>query len=178
MAQATATVDDVGYMCEDDYLHLPDALGVLYGIRPHLSLGTYVTLYDHPDRYRRGDDLPTNGRSVELWGGRYWGAVESTAMTFAASIETARADRLLLDLAARFTHYPHDRAMWRTLQGLGARRPVGWSRRPRRRLLSALPGLATHMEVDGFSAGTDWTDVASAAHIWAVEHSLPEIEGW
>lgn len=178
MAKLDGDAGDVGYLCEDDYLHLPESLRVLDGVAAHLSLGTYVTLYDHPDRYLREDDLRTFGRSAELWNGRYWTAVESTAMTFGASLATIHADRFLLDLAARFTHYPHDRAMWRTIQGLGVRRPVGWVRRPRRRLLSSLPGLATHMEIDGPSAGTHWPAVSAEAHRWAVGRSLPGVEDW
>lgn len=169
---------DTGYLCEDDYLHRPDALRVLHDAQAHLELGTYVTLYDHPDRYRRDDDLRPPGRTVELWEGRHWSPVESTAMTFGASLATIRADRRLLNLAARFTRYPHDRAMWRTLQGLGARRPVGWVRRPRRRLLSAVPGLATHMELGGLSTGADWTEVAAEARRWAAARSLPEVDDW
>lgn len=178
LADSDVGADDLGYLCEDDYLHRPEALGVLHGVGPSLPLGTYVSLYDHPDRYRREDDLRTFGRAVELWEGRHWRAIESNALTFGASVATFRADRMLLDLSARFTRYPHDRAMWRTLQGLGARRPVGWVRRPRRRLLSALPGLATHMEVDGLSAGTSWPAVAAEARQWAAGRSLPEVEGW
>jgi len=178
MAQADEDPEVVGYLCEDDYLHHPDALRVLEAIGPHLTLGTYVTLYDHPDRYRRDDDLRTLGRPVEFWDGRHWGAVESTAMTFGTSMATFRADQPLLDLAARFTRYPHDRAIWRTLQGLGLCRPVTWARSPRRRLLSALPGLATHMETDALGPGTDWAAVACQARRWAAERSLPGIEGW
>lgn len=170
--------EDLGYLCEDDYLHVPEALSALHDLRDHLGLGTYFTLYDHPDRYHRDDDLRTHGRPVELWGERYWHAVESTAMTFGASLGTIRADRVLLDLAARYTHYPHDRAMWRTIQGLGVRRPIRWVRRPGRRLLSGMPGLATHMEVDGLSPGVDWEEVAAGSLAWARERSLPEVEAW
>jgi len=178
MAKLDGDADDVGYLCEDDYLHLPNALQALEAARADLTFGTYLSLYDHPDRYRRVDDLQPAGRAVELWGQRHWRAVESTAMTFGASLATIRADRFLLDLAARFTHYPHDRAMWRVLQGLGVRRPVGWFRRPRRRLLSTVPGLATHMEIDGLSAGVDWKEVAAEACLWAGERALPEVDGW
>lgn len=178
LAESDAASDDIGYLCEDDYLHLPDALSALHRIQERLALGTYVTLYDHPDRYHRRDDLPIPGRGIELFDGRHWRAVESTAMTFGASIETLRSDRFLLDLAARYTRYPHDRAMWRTLQGLGVRRPVRWARRPARRLLSAVPGLATHMEVDALSPGVDWLDVQAGSRAWAAERGLPEVEGW
>lgn len=178
LTEIDAAAGDLGYLCEDDYLHLPQALEALDNLAFELEFGTYLTLYDHPDRYRRDDDLRTFGRSVELLGGRHWRTVESTAMTFGATMATVRADRFLLDLAARFTPYPHDRAMWRTLQGLGVRRPVGWAVRPRRRLLSAVPGLATHMEPDGLAAGTVWDDVAADAATWGTQHGLPQVACW
>lgn len=159
--------DDVVYFCEDDYLHTDASLKIFVEVCAAAPRGTYITLYDHPDRYRRLDDLRPTGRPVELVAGRHWSAVESSAMTFGAARRTLTADRLILGLAARYTRYPHDRAMWRSILGLGVRRPIRWVRRGDRRLLGAVPALATHMEQGNISPVVDWAAVRHGARGWA-----------
>lgn len=165
------------YFCEDDYLHTPDALMAFVAALAEADPSTYLTLYDHPDRYRRTDDLVVPGRQLELLGGLHWRAVESSAMTFGSTTDTIRRDEAILRLAARFTRYPHDRAMWRTLQGLGVRRPVRWFR-GRRRLLSPVPALATHVEAGMMSNAVPWTETALEAETWADERGLHLLRDW
>jgi hypothetical protein len=165
------------YLVEDDYLHLPGALTGLASALAQAPDGTYLTLYDHPDRYGRADDLRPPGRAVELLGGRHWLRVESTNMTFATSVGTLRRDRRIHWASAGFTGYPHDRALWRTIQGLGGRRPVRWAFGPRS-LLGALPALATHCD-DGMLAPTvDWDDVVTSTRTWMAAHGLDEEVDW
>lgn len=156
--------DDIVYFVEDDYLHAPDALTCLGRAIADAPSGSYMTLYDHPDRYRQSDDLRTPGRAVELFGDRHCRRVESTNMTFAARVGTLRRDRRLLALAARYTGYPHDRAMWRALQGLGPYLPL--RTRGRRVLFGAVPSLATHVEPDALAPGIDWRQLSDDADEW------------
>lgn len=165
------------YFCEDDYLHTADALTGFAAALAEADPSTYLTLYDHPDRYRRTDDLVVPGRQIEMLGGRHWRVVESSAMTFGSTAETIRRDVAILRLAARFTRYPHDRTMWRTLQGLGARRPVRWFR-GRRRLLSPVPALATHVEAGMMSIAVPWTETSLEADTWADERGLQLRRDW
>ncbi|MDQ4091405.1 MAG: hypothetical protein M3163_14055 [Actinomycetota bacterium] len=177
VTEATLPDESGVYLVEDDYLHLPDALSGLSAVLAEASAGTYLTLYDHPDRYTRTDDLPPRGRGVELLGGRHWRRVESTNMTFATTVGTLRRDRRMHWASARFTGYPHDRALWRTVQGLGWRRPARWAF-GRRVLLGALPALATHCD-DGMLAPTiDWHEVATATKQWMAAHGLDEAVDW
>jgi len=165
------------YFCEDDYFHTVDALRSFVDALSEAPLSTYLTLYDHPDRYRRADDLGIPGPQVCLLAGRHWRSVESSAMTFGSSRETITRDAPFLRLAARFTHYPHDRAMWRTLQGLGVRRPVRWLR-GQRKLLSPVPGLATHVEDQMMSEVVPWSEVRQEAVAWVAATGLRIDSGW
>lgn len=168
---------DCIYFVEDDYLHLPGALSTLAAALADAQPGSYFTLYDHPDRYARTDDLRSRGRAAELLGGRHWLRVESTNMTFATTVETLRRDRPMHWAFARFTGYPHDRAMWRTVQGLAMRWPVRWAF-GRRSLLGAVPTLATHCD-DGMVAPTvDWDEVATSTRVWMHASGLDQEVEW
>jgi hypothetical protein len=165
------------YLVEDDYLHLPDALTSLAAALAEAPRGSYLTLYDHPDRYTRTDDLRPPGRAAAILGARHWLSVESTNMTFATTVGTLRRDRIIHWGFARFTGYPHDRALWRTLLGLGVRRPLRWAL-GRRSLLGAVPALATHCD-DGMLAPTvDWAEVAASTRRWMAENGLGEEVDW
>lgn len=174
---AALPAGDGVYLVEDDYLHLPDALTTLSEALDEAPVGSYLTLYDHPDRYARRDDLRPPGRAVELLGSRHWLRVESTNMTFATTVGTLRRDRRAHWAFARFTNYPHDRALWRTVQGLGGRRPARWAFGSRS-LLGAVPALATHCD-DGMLAPTvDWADVAESTRAWMKENGMENEVGW
>jgi hypothetical protein len=165
------------YLVEDDWLHQPDSLVCLTAALAESDPGDYLTLYDHPDRYTRGDDLRVRGRPVELFGSRHWRVVESTNMSFAASVATIRADRRILTLAASIRSYPLDRQMWHTVQGLGGRTPLRWIRGGRR-LLSPIPSLATHCEPHVLAPLVDWELVAVETRAWARDAGLAEEVGW
>lgn len=155
--------DDGVYLVEDDYLHRPESLAVLASAlrSADRQAHRYFTLYDHPDRYRRDDDARSRGRTIDLVDDRHWRRVESTTMTFAARVETLRADRWLLELwSAPLFKYPHDRAIWRSLQRLGKYRALPG---PSRQLLSVLPAEATHMEVAALAPAVDWSIVMESS---------------
>jgi hypothetical protein len=165
------------YLCEDDYLYLPDALATLVAAGRDLDPGGYLTLYDHPDRYRRDDDLAIPGAGMAVLGGHHWRQVESTNMTFGTHVGTLRRDHRLHHLVAAHTSYPHDRELWRTLQGLGIRRPVRWLR-GERPLFGAIPSLATHMEAEQLAPAVQWEKVAAASLEWAESQEMAEAHDW
>jgi hypothetical protein len=124
---------DLVYFVEDDYLHLPEALGTLIAAGNELPWAPYFTLYDCPDRYTRSDDADGGRARVFIGGGRHWRTVESTTHTFAARARVIRADSWLHLLATRDKarggpwlrrsadppKSPEDRVTWRVVQGLG-----------------------------------------------------------
>ena len=56
IALSIAKNDDIFYFVEDDYLHLPESPGAL---EEGLKYFDYVTLYDHPDKYKLSG-MPVN----------------------------------------------------------------------------------------------------------------------
>ncbi len=165
------------YFVEDDYLHLPLAVALLSDALSEAPIGTYLSPYDHPDRYTRTDDLATPGRQIEMYGGHHWRRIESANMTFASTTGTLRRDRIFHVASSRFTSYPHDRALWRAVQGLGSRRLLR-RQADRSNLFSAVPSLATHAEAGELSPLVDWTAIADGISAWMSRRGLPEDVGW
>lgn len=169
--------EDLVYLCEDDYLHLPDALPTLVAAAPGLPSAGYLTLYDHPDRYAGRRDW---GRTeVMVAGGHHWRTVESSCMTFAARAATLRADRLWHWIAT-LPHTPRDRLLWLTCQRLGPLRALPRLPRVRRhgsavphRLVAALPSLASHLEEGCLSPVGNWEAAATGTEAWAREAGIP-----
>ncbi|HXB96550.1 MAG TPA: hypothetical protein VNZ54_00765, partial [bacterium] len=120
--------DDSVYFLEDDYLHQPGSIGLLKEGLAAVPEGLF-TLYDHPDRYTRADDLDKGGREILLTAGSHWRSSESTTCTVAMAYPVFR--RIRRDMMM-FTN--HDRAMFRFL-----------STDRGRTLYSALPGAASHL---------------------------------
>lgn len=161
--------DDLVHLCEDDYLYTRDAFSVLVAAAAELDDADYLCLYDHPDRYTRHDDAPLPGpRHVWLAGGRHWRWVESAPMSFGGRVGTFRADAWVHarfsprgsyrdNVVMRAFNY-NDRRFWRLMQGL---RPYWW-KRPRRRLLSPMPALSTHMDTSFMAPLVDWAAVAES----------------
>lgn len=149
--------DDLVYLSEDDYLYRPEAFSALVAAAAELPHVDYFSLYDHPDRYTRDDDARLRG-GKQLWvaGSQHWRWVESACMTYGARVHTLLADAALHDRFATRGDYPDDRLMWRRLQGVG---PGKWGA-PRRRLASAVPSLATHMDEEFLAPVIDWRAVA------------------
>ena len=141
------------YFLEDDYIH---AEGALAALLEGLELADYVTLYDHPDKYYHGIN-PLVSKSggeeslVLLSESTHWKTTNSTTMTFAANLEVLKKDYLYFKMFTKglsFGRYiyprwfvdnglPRDYRLWRSLSFFR-----------RRRLISCIPGLATHGETD------------------------------
>jgi len=154
-ARKNLSATDYVYFLEDDYLHLPGAAEVL---REGLQIADYVTLYDHPDKYI---DLSRGGNPVGreqgeltrvlLTASTHWKLTNSTTMTFACRLSTLSSDWPIWWWFTLGRH-PHD---FKSFRLLTRGRPFG----RRRRLISPLPGLSTHIEKAWLSPRTDWTRI-------------------
>jgi hypothetical protein len=144
--------DEIIYLVEDDYWHLPYSRQILLeGIeRSH-----YVTLYDCPDKYvpasRGGNPLiPDDGADITkviLTKSSHWRLTNSTTCTFAAKVKTLREDYPIwkqLCFPTPETTYPEDFKCFLTLREKG------------RTLISPVPTLSTHCEPAFAAPLTDW----------------------
>lgn len=140
------------YLVEDDFLHHRNALPALLD---GLSFGAeYVTLYDHPDKYldpKNGGNphVREGGEATRLLCGNYchWKLTNSTVMTFATTVGQLRKDwRIILRFCGG--RYTDDYRLFRKLTRKG------------RRLISSVPGFATHSETRWLAPFVDWESVA------------------
>ena len=175
--------NDIVYLLEDDYLHLP---GSKQFIIEGLGIADYVTLYDHPDQYltyirkRDNDAAPLNRFGLHRWRiflteHSHWRETPSTTMTFAARVKTLKQDyKILMNNPDK--GIPHDFAMFLTLTKqsslIDAAKLYDMRRialgivlnnfaifRKKRLLISCVPGRATHCEPKLLSPLTDWTKI-------------------
>ena len=93
---------DFVYLLEDDFLHLPGSSKLLKeGIQ---EFGTYVTLYDHPDKYINANkqygnpQINMNSEVTRLFKTEsvHWKLTNSTVMSFATTVRRLKDDYELL----------------------------------------------------------------------------------
>lgn len=163
------------YLVEDDYLHRHDALEKLIDCHRR-GFADYITLFDDPLRYHRSDDIPPDlPTSSELFVSQkhHWRVIESTTFTFAASGLTIKQDVDIFTehvlLREKHPSYVMDRESWRHLQGLGRYRAVV----TKRKLIGAIPSLATHCETTALSPAVDWERIAMEVANGATADSNP-----
>jgi hypothetical protein len=164
LAEATApglADADLVYLSEDDYLYLPAAFRNLVTAAEAIPEASYFTLYDHRDRYTRTDDADGGRARIFLVGDHHWRTVESTCMSYGARVGALRGDARIHAWASREV-IPEDRAMWRRIQGLGIYR----FKFGRRKLVSPIPTLATHLETEYLAPGADWRAVVEDTRRW------------
>ena len=144
-------INEIVYFLEDDYLHKEGSQKIL---ESGFELGMdYVTLYDHPDKYLNpieGGNPYCEGRAefTRVYLGEYshWKLTNSTTMTFAAKVKTLKEDEGILRQWTAGEH-PHDFQMFGDLQKKG------------RRLVSSIPGYATHGETRWLTPLTNWEKI-------------------
>ncbi len=144
--------EDIVYLLEDDYLHLPKATPMLLdGFRVGAD---YVTLYDHPDKYIDSVDggnplVRDGGELTRLKVGQlsHWKITNSTTMTFATRVGTLRSDWSVF-LKYCGGNFTDDYKVFRHL--------AKWKRR---QLVSSVPGYSTHCETAFLSPFSDWRSV-------------------
>lgn len=152
------------YFAEDDYLYLPDALVKLVECYQEIS-SDYITLFDDPLRYKLSDDVPPDlplcDHAIYVSQSHHWRCIESTTHTFGGRAQTIWEDTEIFSthLARRVEDksYIADRETWRHLQGLGAYKYSGKVRK----LVGAIPALATHCEITALSPTIDWSKLAT-----------------
>jgi len=142
--------DDIVYFIENDYLHKPKSDLI---IAEGLNLGaSFVTLYDHPDKYLD----PICGGNPYCKGGAentrlyltescHWKITNSTTMTFATKVITLKQTESIIRKYTNGTH-PHDFQMFLELSN-------------KHTLISSVPGYSTHGETQWLSPLTDWSNL-------------------
>jgi hypothetical protein len=127
------------YFLEDDYLHLPNSIDVIYYGLKNFKL---VTGYDHSDRYTRNDDI-TFGKEHIAFSKKtncHWRTAESTTCTWATTRELWNST---VGEFAKF-YKLNDRELFRNLftkHGI--------------RLWTPIPGVTTHT-THCYTPGVDW----------------------
>ncbi len=143
---ARGAKQDYIYFCEDDYLHLPTAAAVLLDA---FRISPMVTLYDHRDRYLNSGDWSFGKEYVFAGIYCHIRSVESTCCTFGIEKE------FFVKNYEDFIRYspisesaPRDREMWRYMLTTKDFR-----------LISPMPGVATHCVKGLESPYVDWSKV-------------------
>lgn len=138
------------YFVENDYLHKPYSYKILI---EGIELGsTFVSLYDHPDKYIDGINPYVSGGGEEtkvfLSNSCHWKLTNSTTMTFAGKVSYIKQFEKTMRSHTSTTH-PHDFDMWIDLRNQGVS------------LITPIPGAATHGESAWLSPLIDWNHVNS-----------------
>jgi hypothetical protein len=90
--------EEIIYFIEDDYIHLNGSPEILLeGF--NVPISHYVTLYDHPDKYKNKNqggnpyiELNSELTRVFITKSCHWKLTNSTTMTFAAKVKTLKED--------------------------------------------------------------------------------------
>ena len=137
--------DEFIYFAEDDYLYRPMAIAKMLSFA-RTGCDDFITLYDHPDRYRRGDDCHVKDH-IEICDDWHWRTAESTTMTFGAWKDTIRkAVGVIRENACT------GRGMWYPILSR-----QGFT------LWSPMPSLATHVQDGVLAPCVDWEKIWNSA---------------
>jgi hypothetical protein len=134
--------DTIIYFLEDDYWHLPGSLDILReGIR--LPGVDYVTLYDHKDKYflSQYQDLKSE---VFHTASCHWRTTPSTTNTYAMYLKTLKRDEAIHRRFSQEGSISKDHEKFCALAAKGMK------------LISSIPGYASHLEADYLSPCTNW----------------------
>jgi hypothetical protein len=168
--------NDSVYLLEDDYLHLPGAKKV---ILEGLEIADYVTLYDHPDKYKLDGNggNPFNYKRLQktrvyLTASTHFRECNSTTMTFSCKAKTLTDDYKIwkkytktfipLDFYA-FCEITQNSFSDLCMFFFRLRKKLffilfcnQFRRNKIKNLLSALPAYATHTELSNVAPVIDW----------------------
>lgn len=153
---------DIIYFIEDDYLHFKDAPQAIQEGLQHFE---YVTLYDHPDKYRL-EGKPTNpyakrnkfSENTEVFHQDtfIWRTTNSTTMSFAILGKTLKEDQDIwsvtkqgrgdfdFEIFATLTKQP---ILWRKRYLKHCISKIKYFSKPRRYMGVCVPGCALHLEL-------------------------------
>lgn len=133
------------YFVEDDYLHAPDAARVFVEGASRFDL---ISLYDHPDRYTRTDDITRGEESVELTPSCHWRTAESTCCTYGISRKAWDLSKITIR-----NNGPNDRSLFKDLID-----------KNHLRLWTPIPARSTHCYKGYMSPMVDWDKIAEGVH--------------
>ncbi len=175
--------DDLVYLCEDDYLHLPRALSEVERAFAQIQTAAYLSAYRH-------EWFPIGGRETSARGGpsvfvdtQEWTPMWGTTLTFAARVAALRTDRILLAMSTRES-WPRDIDFWPASQGYrgysicrivrsalypsdmfimrAAIRRIVRRERPVGLLMAPRPTLGAHVELGVMESRIDWATIDMA----------------
>lgn len=143
--------DEIVYFIENDYLHRQGSEEI---IEEGIGIGaSFVTLYDHPDKYIDGDEggnpfVESGGEvtRVLLSKSTHWKMTNSTTMTFASKVSTLKKVEPILRKWTNGSH-PNDFKMFLELRDQGES------------LISPIPGYSTHGETKWLSPLINWEEI-------------------
>lgn len=139
--------NDIVYFLENDYLHTEHSLDAIKNAFCRIpNKIDYLTLYDHPDKYRRGYIFryPYEKYLKFFYDGkRFWQRVPSTTMTFCTNVKKLRKDKKVFWKYTK-TKHPYDLEIFTNLLA------------KKRVLVSPIPSLSTHGEIEFLADGVDW----------------------
>jgi hypothetical protein len=169
--------NDSVYFIEDDYIHREGSEAIL---AEGLAIADYITLYDHPDKYKLFDNKgsPLNRKRLQasrvfITQSTHWRETNSTTMTFAAKVKTLKEDYSIWEKACGNTKTPMDfwafvsltqksirsaidlMAAKRNRESLAIIQNIVFKKR-RRLVISPIPSYSTHTETDCLAPIIRW----------------------
>lgn len=144
--------DDLVYLLEDDFLHKPKSKKLL--IEGLSKYNSYITLYDHPDKYMNPENggnpyIQQEGENTKLvkTDSVHWKITNSTVMSFAARVSRLKEDYNLL------LKYSSNRITDSFNLFLELSQTKGVV------VLSSIPGYSTHCESLWLTPFTNWSKI-------------------
>lgn len=129
--------DEVVYFVEQDYVH---RTGSRQALLEGIEIADFVSLYDHPDRYKMENTVP---EYIFRTQSSHWRTIISNTMTFACKVGTLRKSQQIIRNHCSGQH-PHDNDMWIELRRNGYL------------FISPMPAFCSHGETLFMSPGCDW----------------------
>lgn len=144
--------NDLVYLLEDDFLHLPDSKKLL--IEGLHKVDAYITLYDHPDKYINKEFggnpfIESEGEITRLikTDSVHWKITNSTVMSFAARVSRLKSD---YDLLLKYSSGKITDS-FRFFVELNQTKQIP--------VLSSVPGYSTHCETAWLSPLINWNKI-------------------
>ncbi len=138
---------DVIYFLEDDYLHTEDALSVLldgFKTAQQFNKSNIISMYHHPDRTSRTDDIDRGKTFILLGETGYWRTAESTTCTWATT-QDSYLNHGIYEAAKKFGL--NDREFFRSIRSDGTI------------LFNPIISASTHCHVPFMGHFVDWSNV-------------------
>jgi hypothetical protein len=145
------TDDEIVYLLEDDFLHLPESRKLIEEVLDIMDV--YVTLYDHPDKYidanKGGNPQIYDGGEVTkliMTKSSHWKITNSTVMSWACKVKQLKDD---YDFHIKYSQgrVTDSYGLFTELRNNG----IG--------VISSVPGRSTHCETKWLSPLVDWGNI-------------------